>query len=92
MSHVDFNGIIKKWQCLHVSDVYFPQCHKSNLRNDYVPCHYIFSPHVACHLTLCCMSNLRNAHVALSDSIGPVPYVSNNSYGNNLDIIAGVEG
>ena len=38
----------------------------SNLRNDYVPCHYIFSPRVACHLALCHMSNLRNAHVALS--------------------------
>ena len=50
----------------HVSVAYFPQCRVSNLRNEYVACHYIFSPHVACHYALCHMSNLRNAHVALS--------------------------
>ena len=43
-----------------------PQCHMSNSRNDSVPCHYIFSPHLACHLALCRMSYLINAHVALS--------------------------
>ena len=50
----------------HVSVAYFPQCHMSNLRNDYVPCHYISKPHVACHYVPCPMSNLRNYHVALS--------------------------
>ena len=46
MSHVDF----KKWQCrIYVSVAYFLQCHKSNLRNDYVPCQCILSPHVTCH-------------------------------------------
>ena len=50
----------------HVSVAYFPLCHMSSLRNEYVPCHYIFSPHVACHKALCHMSNFRNAHVTLS--------------------------
>ena len=50
----------------HISVAYFPQCHMSNSRNDYVPFYYIFSPHVSCHYVLCRMSNLRNAHVALS--------------------------
>ena len=50
----------------HVSVAYFPQCHMSNLRNDYVPCHYILKPHVPCHYAQCHMSNLRNDHVALS--------------------------
>ena len=27
----------------------FLQCYMSNLRNDYVPRHYILRPHVACH-------------------------------------------
>ena len=48
-----------------VSVAYFPQCHMSNLRNDYVPSHYIFSPHVACHLVPCRMSNLRNTSVSV---------------------------
>ena len=50
----------------HVSVAYFPLCHMSNLRNDYVPCHYILNPHVPCHYAPCHMSNLRNDHVALS--------------------------
>ena len=39
---------------LHVSVAYFPQCNLSNLslRKGYVPCFYIFSPHVACHYSL----------------------------------------
>ena len=45
MSHVEF----KKMAMSQVSVAYCPQCHMSNLRNEYVPCHYIFSLHVACH-------------------------------------------
>ena len=44
-----------------ITNLYFPQCHMSNLRTDCVTCHYIFSPHVTCR-----MSNLRNTHVALT--------------------------
>ena len=43
MSHVD----VKKWQCC--MSLHFPQCHTSNLREGYAPCHYIVGPHVACH-------------------------------------------
>ena len=51
----------------HVSFAYIPQCHMSNLRKYYVPCHYLFSQHVACHYALCrIISNLSNAHVVLS--------------------------
>ena len=49
----------------HVSVAYFPQCHMSNLRNDYVPCHYICKPQCCMSLTPCHMSNIRNDHVAL---------------------------
>ena len=45
---------------------YFSHCHMSNLRNEYVTFHYIFSPHVTCHYALCDIFNLRNAHVAAS--------------------------
>ena len=41
----------------------------SNLRNDYLPCHYICRPNVAYLLTLCRMSNLKNAHVDLLRNI-----------------------
>ena len=49
-----------------VSVAYIPHCHMWNLRKGYVPCHYIFTPHVACHYALWRMPNLRNAYVALS--------------------------
>ena len=51
----------------HVSVSYFPQSHMSNLRNDCVPCYNIVShmPHVTTK-ALCRVSNLRNAHIALS--------------------------
>ena len=49
----------------HVSVAYFPKCHMSNLRNDHVKYHFIFSPHVTCHWALCRIPNL-NAHVPLS--------------------------
>ena len=45
----------------HVSVAHFPQCYMSNLRKEYVPCHYIFLNHIACHYALCQMSNLRKA-------------------------------
>ena len=38
MSHIDF----KKWQCHMSLSLIFPQCHMSNLRKGYVPCHYDF--------------------------------------------------
>ena len=45
MSHVNF----KKWQCrMSLSLIFLNQCHMLNLRYDYVPCHYMCSPHVAC--------------------------------------------
>ena len=46
MSRVDLKKIMAM---SHVSVAYFPQWHVSNLRNEYVACHYILSPHVACH-------------------------------------------
>ena len=62
MSHVDF----KKWQCRMSLSLYFPQCHMSNLRKGYVPCHYKFYLPVACHYALCRISILRKGHVTLS--------------------------
>ena len=42
-------------------------CHLFSLMShDSVQCHYIFSPHVACHFALCRMLNSRNAPVVLS--------------------------
>ena len=70
-----------KWQC-RMSVPYFPQCHISNLfsylkkkkKKSNLKCPMSLdttslpppSPDVACHQALCRMSNLRNAHVALS--------------------------
>ena len=40
MSHVNF----KKWQCYMSLSFFSPQCHMSNLLNEYVACHYILAP------------------------------------------------
>ena len=63
MSHVDF----KKWQCPMSLSLIFHICHMSNLRKGYVPYVIIILAPVACHIALYHMSNLRNAHVALSN-------------------------
>ena len=63
---LDGGSPMSQWQCNMSLLLIFPQCHMLNLRNKYVPCHYSFSPHVACDKALCYMSILRNAHVTLS--------------------------
>ena len=37
-----------------------PKYCMSNIRNDKVPCHYLFNFDFDCKMILCCMSNLRN--------------------------------
>ena len=60
MSHVDF----KKRQCRMSLSLQFP-LPLSNLRNDHVPCHHLFGPHIAVANVHVALSNLRNSHVAL---------------------------
>ena len=47
MWHVDF----KIWQCR--------KCHMSNIKKGYVPCHFTFTPNVACHKAARRMSNKK---------------------------------
>ena len=42
------------------------QCRLSILRNDNVPCRYLFNVHVEFKVVQCRLSNLRKHHVALS--------------------------
>ena len=64
MSHTDY----KIWQChmfLSILILYL----LPNLRNGNVACHYRFT--LSCSVTkaLCCMSNLGNGHVAVSNVV-----------------------
>ena len=69
----------------HVFVTYFPQGHMWNLRNNHVPCHCMFSPHDACRLTLCRMSNLRNAYVGLwSQGLHTSASISTNHFKLNM--------
>ena len=65
--------ILRKWQCCISLPLRIPLVLK--LRNSYVPCHYLFGPHVTVTKVYVAPSKLRNGHVTLSISIrGQGPY------------------
>ena len=59
---------------VYICYIYFSQCRMSNLRNAYAIYRYHFNP--MSHITKAhvALSNLRNAHVALSFAPPPPPH------------------
>ena len=49
-----------------------PQCHMSNFKNGYLPCHFFSNFHVDSKMVSCCMSNSRNGLCYLDGISGHV--------------------